>query len=227
MSDKEFGRFIRGIRKQRGLTTSELAKKSGISQSYISQIETGNRPIPTDEVLLKLSQALKIDYAEMLDKAGRKTSAFDSQIRSFVHLLIGDREKDFYYPIKNDFERRVGDLFAKHEIVTSKKVTLVSGPEPIDQFDIANQFADMILDNDNVHFKWDVLQELQDIAHEYHIRFNPAYEVGTKQPRPIELTEIIENVSITYHGHTVTDQDKQLITAYLDALFRDRISSEK
>ncbi|WP_289138187.1 helix-turn-helix domain-containing protein [uncultured Brevibacillus sp.] len=222
MSDKEFGKFIRGIRKQRGLTTSELAKKSGISQSYISQIETGNRPIPTDEVLLNLSQALKIDYAEMLDKAGRKTSAFDSHIRSFVHLLIGDREKDFYFPIKNAFERRVGNLFAKHDIVTSKKVTIGSGSEPMDQFDIANQYAEMILDNDNVQFKWDVLQELQDIAHEYHIRFNPAYEFETNQPRPIELAEVIENASIIYRGHPLTDDDKKLILDMLSRIYPDQ-----
>lgn len=42
-----------------------------------------------------------------------------------------------------------------------------------------------------------------------------------------DLTYFLEQPEITYHGHQLSDQDKQLITAYLDALFRDRISSEK
>lgn len=42
-----------------------------------------------------------------------------------------------------------------------------------------------------------------------------------------DLSYFLQQPDITYHGHTVTDQDKQLITVYLDTLFRDRISSGK
>ncbi|HZG81764.1 MAG TPA: helix-turn-helix domain-containing protein [Brevibacillus sp.] len=42
-----------------------------------------------------------------------------------------------------------------------------------------------------------------------------------------DLTYMLEQSNITYKDIPITDQDKQLITAYLDALFRDRISSEK
>ncbi|TKI54527.1 helix-turn-helix transcriptional regulator [Brevibacillus antibioticus] len=150
---------------------------------------------------------------------------FDEHIRSFIHLLIGDREHPFLGRIEGEISERIGALFKNHNVKSNKEVT-ISDKNGI-RDDIPDQFANMINDIDNAQFKWDVLQELQDIAHEFHIRFNPAYEVGAKHPRSMELTEVIENVSITYHGHTVTDQDKQLFTAYLDALFRDRISSEK
>ncbi|MED4754614.1 helix-turn-helix transcriptional regulator [Brevibacillus choshinensis] len=42
-----------------------------------------------------------------------------------------------------------------------------------------------------------------------------------------DLSNFLQQPDITYHGHQLTDQDKQLIAAYLDALYRDRISSEK
>ncbi|WP_281869927.1 helix-turn-helix domain-containing protein [Brevibacillus parabrevis] len=153
------------------------------------------------------------------------SSVFDEHISSFIHLLIGDREHPFLGRIEGEISERIGALIKNHNVKSNKEVT-ISDKNGI-RDDIPDQFADMINDIDNTQFKWDVLQELQDIAHEFHIRFNPVYEVGTKHPRSMELTEVIENVSITYHGHTVTDQDKQLITVYLDTLFRDRISSEK
>jgi HTH-type transcriptional regulator, competence development regulator len=42
-----------------------------------------------------------------------------------------------------------------------------------------------------------------------------------------DLSYFLQQPDITYHGHPLTDQDKQLITAYLEALFKDRIPPEK
>lgn len=140
-----------------------------------------------------------MSHAELLREAGHLTSdqvdqllewegriKNDSQIaqniRYFVELLIGDRDKDFYNSIETAFIERVGEIFRKYNIQTKNKITVSDG-NGIRQ-DIPKQYSDMILEIDNPQFQWDVLQELQDIAHEFHIKWNSAYEVGARQPRP-------------------------------------------
>lgn len=56
---------LRLLRRIRGLTLEELSEKIGISVSYLSRIESGNRRI-TDSLLLKLSELLECDPGEIL-----------------------------------------------------------------------------------------------------------------------------------------------------------------
>lgn len=48
----------------------KLAKLAGVSQPYISQIEGGQRGIPSPEILKKLHKHLGVKYAELMDYAG-------------------------------------------------------------------------------------------------------------------------------------------------------------
>ena len=49
----------------------ELARRCGISKSYLSQIETGDRPAPPPDLLWKLAQHVSCDPAELLMASGR------------------------------------------------------------------------------------------------------------------------------------------------------------
>lgn len=55
----EVGKRIRYLRRLQGLTSDELAKLAGVSQSMISQIERG-QVSPSLETLWKLSHSLKV-----------------------------------------------------------------------------------------------------------------------------------------------------------------------
>lgn len=55
----EIGKRIRYLRRSQGLTSEELAKLAGISQSMISQIERG-QVSPSLETLWKLGHSLKV-----------------------------------------------------------------------------------------------------------------------------------------------------------------------
>ncbi|MBA2943754.1 helix-turn-helix transcriptional regulator [Paenibacillus sp. CGMCC 1.16610] len=61
---------LRDLRKLKGFTLRELADRSGVSAAYISQLENGNRGIPSPEVLMKLSEGLNTSYSELMDLAG-------------------------------------------------------------------------------------------------------------------------------------------------------------
>lgn len=60
-----FGRTIRKLRTEAELNQATLAKKAGISQSAVSQIEKGERA-PSFDVLRSLATALGVSAAELL-----------------------------------------------------------------------------------------------------------------------------------------------------------------
>ena len=56
---------LRGARKREALTQKELARLVGISQTHISEMEHGKRPIGKD-MARRLAKALKVNYRVFL-----------------------------------------------------------------------------------------------------------------------------------------------------------------
>ena len=67
---KNFGLWLKRKREERDLTVRQLAKFSGVSSGYISQVERGKRNTPTQKILLKLAKPLKISLQEIYEAAG-------------------------------------------------------------------------------------------------------------------------------------------------------------
>ncbi len=63
---KAFGRSIRSLRKQRGLSQDSLADAADLSRNYISDIERGVRN-PSLLALVGLSRALRVPLRDMLE----------------------------------------------------------------------------------------------------------------------------------------------------------------
>ena len=72
--DKDFygalGRAIKVTRAERGLERKELARLSGLSYPYLSEIEKGKKRAST-EALLPIAQALGLRQSELLERAER------------------------------------------------------------------------------------------------------------------------------------------------------------
>ncbi|MEW9698567.1 helix-turn-helix domain-containing protein [Paenibacillus sp. SI8] len=66
---------LKDMRKLKGFTIRELADRSGVSAAYISQLENGNRGVPSPDVLMKLSEGLNTSYSELMEIAGYLESA--------------------------------------------------------------------------------------------------------------------------------------------------------
>lgn len=62
-----FGDYIKDIRRDKGWTQPEAARKVGIEQSYLSKLETG-KSYPSEEVFASLLSAYSLDLSEMHDK---------------------------------------------------------------------------------------------------------------------------------------------------------------
>lgn len=68
--EEEFRFYIRKLRKEKGLTLRELSDLSGVSQSYITNVENGKRSIPSPEILKKMAAPLGVSPLDLMFKAG-------------------------------------------------------------------------------------------------------------------------------------------------------------
>lgn len=68
--DIEFGKYIKKLRDERNLSLRQVDLYSGVSNSYLSMLENGKRKIPSPDVLKKLAEAYKVDYNQLMEKAG-------------------------------------------------------------------------------------------------------------------------------------------------------------
>ena len=64
---------VRVLRRERGLTQQELGRRSGLSRSFLSQVENGNRA-PSLSSLSRISAALGVMPIEVLVGDERETS---------------------------------------------------------------------------------------------------------------------------------------------------------
>jgi len=69
VGESDFGVFLRQLRERRGLSLRQVELKTGISHSYLSQVEN-QKKIPSAQILSKLSQVYKTDMTVLLEEAG-------------------------------------------------------------------------------------------------------------------------------------------------------------
>ncbi|HHY35709.1 MAG TPA: helix-turn-helix transcriptional regulator [Firmicutes bacterium] len=65
-----FGKWLRETRIKRGFSVRKLAMAAGIGEAYLSQIETGQRGVPSARILKKLAGPLGVTEEEIMRKAG-------------------------------------------------------------------------------------------------------------------------------------------------------------
>jgi transcriptional regulator with XRE-family HTH domain len=58
---------VKKLREQEGLTQAGLAKRAGVTEAYISMIESGARKNPSLPTLKKLARALGVPVTELLE----------------------------------------------------------------------------------------------------------------------------------------------------------------
>lgn len=105
-----FYKHLKDLRKLKGYTIREVADRSGVSPAYISQLENGNRNVPSPDIIAKLSEGLNISYSKLMSAAGylekndehEELSAAPINLRRFlrdndlvfdgIHLTEEDKE---------------------------------------------------------------------------------------------------------------------------------------
>jgi len=67
----EFGTRLRELRIQVSLTQRQLADRVGVDFSYLSKIESGTLPPPSEKLILRLAEVLNTDKDELIILAGK------------------------------------------------------------------------------------------------------------------------------------------------------------
>ena len=60
-SDENFGPTIERLMADTGLTYRALAEKTGLSAGYLNHIVHGNRPVPSNDVIARIADALGVE----------------------------------------------------------------------------------------------------------------------------------------------------------------------
>jgi transcriptional regulator with XRE-family HTH domain len=60
-SEDPFGPTIEALMTENGVTYRELAARTGLSAGYLNHLVHGNRPVPSNEVVKTLADALGVD----------------------------------------------------------------------------------------------------------------------------------------------------------------------
>ena len=81
----DVGSRISFFRQQQGLTINKLANLAGISQSYLRDIELGNKQ-PTVEYLSYICDALNISLADFFDDSLQKKISEDPLTKAIYEL---------------------------------------------------------------------------------------------------------------------------------------------
>ena len=89
---KNIGLILRERRIRRGLSQSELASKTGITQTFLSLVEHGKR-IPSYDVLKRIAEVLGEDAAHLEQEAGSADLDTVIKINRLLKRLLGSGNK--------------------------------------------------------------------------------------------------------------------------------------
>jgi transcriptional regulator with XRE-family HTH domain len=69
--NKTFGQSLRELRRSKGLSQRELARKVGVDFSYISKVENDRLPPPAADTIVKICEALGVAPEWLLASTGK------------------------------------------------------------------------------------------------------------------------------------------------------------
>lgn len=89
----DIGKRIKELRGQKGLTTNGLAYKTGISQSYIRELEAGKYNNPTIGIIDEVCWALGVTISEFFAESEQKTKKLNDDFEKVVSRLSPEQKE--------------------------------------------------------------------------------------------------------------------------------------
>lgn len=83
----KFGQFISDLRIKHSMRGQELAKRAGISNAYLSQLEHGIRLNPDPDVIVRIAKVLDLTFeesAELFDMYSKATGQISPDIAEYI-----------------------------------------------------------------------------------------------------------------------------------------------
>ena len=83
----KFGAYIRSVREERKVGMREMARKIGVSPTYVSKIERDEFAPPAEDKVRKIAEIFEMDPDELLSRAGKVSSDLAEIIRARPRVL--------------------------------------------------------------------------------------------------------------------------------------------
>jgi transcriptional regulator with XRE-family HTH domain len=224
MDKQEFGIYLKSLRKEKKLTIVELSKLSAVSHPYISQIENGQFK-PSPDVLEKLADPLGVDHSELMIRAGYvKKSDILKELEKFKEGEYFKYEFNVTKSLKFILETLSdGENFHDYLEDNLKIVHKFCKERFGDNFILTPaSLIDLSLKVD-----WNTIQESETTQSEFDISVFELFSILESLAEFTikemdDIANMINYEGITYKGHKLTENDRKLITNFLDALFSNR-----
>ena len=78
----KLGQFLWDLRAVKKITLRQAEEATGVSNAYLSQMETGKITQPSPQVLLKISDAYDASYQKLMELAGHIRPKSEGETRS-------------------------------------------------------------------------------------------------------------------------------------------------
>ncbi|MEQ9261580.1 MAG: helix-turn-helix transcriptional regulator [Owenweeksia sp.] len=65
-----YGQYFKALRESKGVTLREVERQTGVSNAYLSQLESGKVKQPSPNTLYKLAQFYQVSYEMLMEKVG-------------------------------------------------------------------------------------------------------------------------------------------------------------
>ena len=66
----KLGQYLRALRESKGLSLRQVESKSGISNAFVSQMESGKVKQPSPGILYKIAELYGVPYDSLMELAG-------------------------------------------------------------------------------------------------------------------------------------------------------------
>jgi transcriptional regulator with XRE-family HTH domain len=107
------GEFLKKMRKNKDATLRNIEKNTGISNSYLSQLENDKIKKPSPLVLYKLSSFYKISYTDLMTRSGYPVDSKSNLQHISTPSQIKKRKSD--KPKNNDLREDIFDTLTPDE----------------------------------------------------------------------------------------------------------------
>ena len=129
MEESNFGHFLKSLRDRQRMSLRDVEKESGVSNAYIAQLEKGDRPAPSPDILKKLARAYNVTVRELLLRAGyldepEVTATEEERIEAAFQYVLTDPDYKLGTRLRGeDFDTKgKRGVVITYETLTGKKI---------------------------------------------------------------------------------------------------------
>jgi transcriptional regulator with XRE-family HTH domain len=129
MEEPNFGYFLKSLRDRQRMSLRDVERESGVSNAYIAQLEKGDRPAPSADILKKLARAYNVTVRELLLRAGyldepEVSATEEERIEAAFQYVLADPDYKLGTRIRGEDLDTKGKrgVVITYETLTGKKI---------------------------------------------------------------------------------------------------------